>query len=89
MHPVASIASFSSLFKILITYSTPDWPLVANPHKTALPIKTTSAPNARALRTSEPFLTPPSKKTGMGFSISLTALITSGSTSIVAKVVSN
>ena len=89
MQPVAIMASFNSSFKISRTLSTPAWPSEDNPHKIGRPTNTKSAPSANAFKTSVPFLTPPSKKIGIFFPESLTALTISGKTSIVAGVVSN
>ena len=92
--PQLNIASFSSSFNILIKFSTPVCPSQAKAHGTGRPIQTRSAPRAKALRTSEPVLTPPSNQTGiLGIYFCLQVFSTistiSFKTSMVAGVVSS
>ena len=60
-HPESAMALSSSSLRMSSTFSTPSCPFQASPHKTGLPTKTISAPSARALRTSVPVETPPSR----------------------------
>mmetsp|Transcript_2440 Transcript_2440/g.8579 ORF Transcript_2440/g.8579 Transcript_2440/m.8579 type:complete len:218 (-) Transcript_2440:579-1232(-) len=86
VQPMSCSAMTSSSFMSLSTCLTPSSPECARPHTTGLPMNTALAPSAKALITSVPRITPPSRYTSAR---PPTAETMAGSTSMVAGTVSS